>query len=91
MAKADGLLPKFLHFQTKIKYTEDQNIKVQLENVTDHDWAEVVRCKDCKYYKEGKLLGPTKFCYYYQIGTGLNTADDDFCSKGERRSDKNAG
>lgn len=49
--------------------------------------VEVVRCKDCKYYKEGKLLGPTKFCYFYQIGTGLNTADDDFCSKGERRDD----
>jgi hypothetical protein len=56
-----------------------------LEDVTDHDWVEVVRCKDCKHYKEGKLLGPTKFCYFYQIGTGLNTADDDFCSKGERR------
>ena len=85
MAKADGLLPKFLHFQTEIKYTEDHDIEVQLENVTDHDWVEVVRCKDCKYYTEGKLLGPTKFCYFYQIGTGLNTADDDFCSKGERR------
>lgn len=51
------------------------------------DVVDVVRCKDCKHYKEGKLLGPTKFCYYYQIGTGLNTADDDFRSKGERRAD----
>lgn len=49
MAKADGLLPKFLHFQTKIKYTEDHDIEVQLENVTDYDWVEVVRCKDCRY------------------------------------------
>lgn len=49
------------------------------------DVVEVVRCKECKYYTEGKLLGPTKFCYFYKIGTGLNTADDDFCSKGERR------
>ena len=40
-------LPKFLHFQTKIKYTEDHNIEVQLEDVTDHDWVEVVRCRDC--------------------------------------------
>ena len=45
----------------------------------------IVRCRDCKHYKEGELLGPTKFCFFYQIGTGLNTADDDFCSKGERR------
>lgn len=86
MAKADGLLPKFLHFQTKIKYTEDQNIEVQLENVTDHDWVDVVRCRDCKWYMEGRLLGSTKICYH-QIGTGLNTAGDDFCSKGERRDD----
>lgn len=58
-----------------------------LEQIPPADVVEVVRCKDCKHYKEGKLLGPTKFCYFYQIGTGLNTADDDFCSKGERRAD----
>lgn len=58
-----------------------------IETLPAADVVEVVRCKDCKYYTEGKLLGPTKFCYYYQIGTGLNTADDDFCSKGERMVD----
>lgn len=58
-----------------------------IDEIPVADVVEVVRCKDCKYYKEGKLLGPTRFCYYYHIGTGLNTADDEFCSKGERRSD----
>lgn len=53
MAKADGLLPKFLHFQTKIKYTEDHNIEVQLENVTDHDWVDVVRCGECLHRTNG--------------------------------------
>ena len=57
----------------------------EVKHIPAADVVEVVRCKDCKYYTEGKLLGPTKFCYFYQIGTGLNTADDDFCSKGERR------
>ena len=59
----------------------------RLKRLKAADMVEVVRCKDCKYYTEGKLLGPTKFCYFWQIGTGLNTADDDFCSKGERRVD----
>ena len=59
--------------------------RTRLERLPAADVRPVVFCKDCKYYKDGKLLGPTKFCYYYKIGTGLNTADDDFCSKGERR------
>lgn len=58
-----------------------------IKEIPAADVVKIVRCKDCKYYKEGKLLGPTKFCYYYQIGTGLNTADDDFCSHGIRRAD----
>ena len=58
-----------------------------IDDAPEADVVEVVRCKDCKHYREGELLGPTKFCYFWQIGTGLNTADDDFCSKGERRAD----
>lgn len=68
------------------EHTADEMVEYQkIEELPVADAVEVVRCKDCKYYTEGKLLGPTKFCYFYQIGTGLNTADDDFCSKGERR------
>lgn len=25
--------------------------------------TEIVRCKDCKWYKEGKYFAPTKFCF----------------------------
>lgn len=73
MAKADGLLPKFLHFQTKIKYTEDHDIEVQLENVTDNDWVEVVRCKDCIHMRD--------------LDCPINwpKTEEDFCSFGERR------
>ena len=74
------------------EHSADEMAEYQrIEALPEENVRSVVFCKDCKYYKEGKLLGPTKFCYYYQIGTGLNTADNDFCSKGERRSDKNAG
>ena len=62
--------------------------------VVDHtptiDAVPVVRCKDCKHYKHGKHFTDINFCQrlpYYAKQGGLNTADDDFCSYGERRSD----
>ena len=76
-------IDRYGHEHSADEMTEYQRI----EDLLPADVVEVVRCKDCKYYKEGKLLGPTKFCYYYQIGTGLNTADDDFCSKGDMREE----
>lgn len=82
MAKADGLLPKFLHFQTEIKYTEDHDIEVQLENVTDHDWVEVVRCKDCRYFYDGY---DEKCCINHR---GVVVTDENgFCHHAERRDE----
>ena len=53
------------------------------------DAVEVVRCKDCKWYKEGKYLAPNKFCYRLKDRSGehigYNFSDDDFCSYGERK------
>lgn len=53
------------------------------------DVVEVVRCKDCIYYKESELLTPNKFCYRLMHPTedrhiGYNFADDDFCSYGKK-------
>ena len=56
----------------------------------NRDIVEVVRCKDCKWYNFGKHFNDIKFCQrlplYAQKG-GLNTADDDFCSYGERKEE----
>lgn len=53
--------------------------------------TEIVRCKDCKWYKEGKYFAPTKFCFRLKDEkgeeVGYNFASDDFCSYGERRGD----
>ena len=52
------------------------------------DAVPVVRCKDCKYYRYGKHFTDIKFCQrlpYYAAEGGLDTADDDFCSYGERK------
>lgn len=56
--------------------------------------ATVVRCKDCKYYRESKMLSPQKFCFRSKsrdgIAIGYNFAEDDFCSYGERSEYDNA-
>lgn len=54
------------------------------------DVAPVVRCRDCKWYKESRVLSPNKFCFRLNHPTepgkiGYNFADDDFCSYGERK------
>lgn len=74
MAKADGLLPKFLHFQTKIKYTEDQGIEVQLENVTD---------RDCIYYNTTGCAVGFGWCEEPTVGNGVD--DNYYCADGIRR------
>jgi hypothetical protein len=55
------------------------------------DAVPVVLCKDCKYYREGKVLSPQKFCFRLKgrdgKAIGYNFAEDDFCSYGERSED----
>lgn len=61
-----------------------------IKNFPAVDAVEVVRCKDCKWYKEGELLAPNKFCFRLMHPTdnrhiGYNFSGDDFCSYGERK------
>lgn len=54
------------------------------------DAVEVVRCKDCKWYKEGRILKENKFCFRLKHPKedrriGYNFSPDDFCSYGERK------
>ena len=48
---------------------------------------EIIRCKDCKYWREHKYAKETKryipFCGF----NAIYTKADDFCSKGTRRTD----
>lgn len=64
-----------------------------IEEAPTIDAVPVVRCKDCKYYKISELHPPYKFCFRLRHPTenrsvGYNFADDDFCSHGECREDK---
>ena len=53
------------------------------------DIVNVVRCKDCKYYREGAIFKDIKFCFRLRGDNdkpvGYNFSEDDFCSRGERR------
>lgn len=51
------------------------DVRKSLQMTPTADVVEVVRCKDCKYYRDGHC-GVLGFC-----------EPDEFCSRGERRKD----
>lgn len=63
-----------------------------LQDALTIDAVLVVRCRDCRYYRESRVLAPNKFCFRLNHPTepgkiGYNFADDDFCSHGVRRNE----
>lgn len=48
------------------------------------DVVEVVRCKECKYYKKGSCDCHSVWPDQYSTGYDCRPDDDDFCSYGER-------
>lgn len=79
-------MPEHFYFRIKAGIT-----KVEIEDASDADVVEVVRCKDCKHYKPGKHFDDIPFCYRLKgkdgKPVGYNFSPDDFCSRGERRDD----
>ena len=56
-------------------------VKVVIDRTPTADVAEVVRCKDCIYWENGKDYTP-----YCNNIDGLNEpSENDFCSYGERK------
>ena len=66
-------LPKYFHFHVLTDW-----LKVELRDVSDHDFAEVVRCHDCLMWKKDTYGG---VCDRY----GVRTTNDWFCAGGEKR------
>ncbi|MGN0553201.1 MAG: hypothetical protein ACI4I1_07450 [Oscillospiraceae bacterium] len=62
-----------------------------INNQPAADVQPVIRCRDCKWYKESKLLAPNKFCFRLKDRNGdpigYNFAPDEFCSFGERKGE----
>ena len=63
-----------------------KHILQAIDNSPTIDAVPVVRCKDCKHFvqcKEVEGVSWTGFCNYGEF----HTDEEDFCSRGERRSD----
>jgi len=58
------------------KLYSENDIREMIDMMPSIDAVQVVRCKDCKYYKENTMV-----CSRY----GLE--DDDYCSWAERREE----
>ena len=68
-------VPKYLYFRVKIEH----GTVLDIEDASDVDVVEVVRCKDCRYYNSEE-----KECLDL-FGHGRRWEEDDFCSYAERR------
>lgn len=62
-----------------------------IDKCLEADIPTIVRCKDCIWYKESKLLPGQKFCYRLKdidgLHVGYNFSDNDFCSHAEEKRD----
>lgn len=58
----------------------EQDMRVMLQN-------EVVRCKDCKWYKKIVEKSKSGLCHYDLVARCLH--DEDYCSHGEKREEVN--
>lgn len=60
----------------------EQKSKSMIEIIKEAGYVMVVRCKDCKHYKDGFCYNPNT---YDDEKTRGNTVPDWFCADGKRR------
>lgn len=69
-------IPKYFYFRVK---TKNHGTAIEVEDASNEDVVEVVRCKDCKH---GRLFDTNCVdCEYRELATDA----DWFCADGERR------
>lgn len=84
-------LPEFFHFQVRSGLT-----KIEIQDVSDKDFVEVVRCLYCINYVESEEVNGEKMCVrdadwsvedgcYY--GFTEYTPPDWFCADGKKREE----
>ena len=77
-------IPKYFYYRVRVI---NKGTGVEIEDASDVDVVEVVRCKDCKYYlnsNEKCGLVDTRLRFYE---TDKVWTEDSFCAWGERRED----
>ena len=75
-------LPEFFHFQVLSGLTE-----IGIQDVSDRDFVEVVRCRDCKFWGRERISceGLAR-CNTGESGIRYRNQND-FCSRGEKREE----
>ncbi len=71
--------PKYFHFRV---LTNANGTTVELRDVSDHDFVEVVRCNDCVHYDKGEN---DRESWMYCKVLAKDVYDDFYCELGERR------
>lgn len=67
-------IPKYFYFRVR---AINKGTSIEVEDASDTDVVEVVRCKDCKWHEDN-------FCANFDV---LGFGGDDYCSLGEKRED----
>lgn len=70
-------MPEYFHFRTVVKA---KGTEVELHDVSDHDFVEVVRCKDCINWNGNDCI---------TMHGLFAPKPNDYCSRGRNLSEKN--
>lgn len=87
---ADRLRTRVILYFDMIQPELDQETKQYLvnqihgliEDMPTVDAESIIRCKDCKYYRDS--VGECEYVWEHQ-GVIVDVLEDDFCSRGERK------
>ena len=83
-------IPKYFYFRVRVI---NKGTSVEVEDASDADVVEVVRCKDCKWYHNADDKYFPRTCdrwsemfYHYEDWESVD--ENGFCSWGEKREDE---
>lgn len=68
--------PIYFHVRYDAEPNKNGKLEITCTDVSDHDFVEVVRCKDCKKFQTNH-----HWCGFFKT----DIDPDEFCSYGERR------
>lgn len=75
-------LPEYFHFRVLGGRT-----KIGIQDVSDHDFVEVVRCRDCKHWEINWTPQGVSDGRHYCAPLDLFPSADWYCSDGEKREE----
>lgn len=73
-------LPKYFYFRITPVINKGALTQIMVEDASDTDVVEVVRCKDCKFYTPYEVDSTEGMCKKTNL-----VCYDDYCSSAERK------